>query len=264
MQICYIRLLMDNSTDIALQLHEIDQLKAEFNNYRQIVSYRVRDALSIEYTYESNRIEGNTLTLMETELVVNQGLTIAGKPLKDHLEAINHTHALDFVKEVAAGELPFTEAVLLDMHRLILRSVNDQYAGKYRDVPVSISGTTYIPPQPFLIQKEMEQYFLFYNEQKEQLHPVIMAAELHERLVTIHPFIDGNGRSARLIMNLELLRNGYPIAILKGDNDDRLAYYNSLQMAQVQGNKQVFNSLVATTVKQSLVRNLQLLRGWAE
>src|ERR1700760_2711024 len=112
--------------DIESLLHEIDQLKAEFDQHRQKDSYRVRDALAIEYTYESNRIEGNTLTLMETELVVNQGLTIAGKPLKDHLEAINHTHALDFVKELVTDATPFTQRVLLDIHRLILRLINDE------------------------------------------------------------------------------------------------------------------------------------------
>jgi Fic family protein len=181
--------------------------------------------------------------------------------LKDHLEAINHAHALDFVKEIVINQTPFTEAVLLDMHRLVLRSVNDQYAGKYRDVPVSISGTTFMPPQPYLIHKEMEDFFMFYTNEKEQLHPVIMAAELHERLVTIHPFIDGNGRAARLIMNLELLRNGYPIAILKGGNDDRLAYYTSLQTAQVEGDKLPFIALVADTVKQALVRYLEILNG---
>jgi len=151
--------------------------------------------------------------------------------------------------------------VLLDIQQLILRSVNDTYAGKYRDVPVTISGTSYIPPQPYLIKQEIEDYFLFYKEQKNQLHPVIMAAELHVRLVTIHPFVDGNGRTARLIMNLELLRNGYPIAILKGGNDDRQIYYNTLQMAQVQDNKQPFINLVADTVKQALIKYLELLKG---
>jgi len=247
--------------NIETTLHQIDELKTEFDRYRKNYSYRVRDALAIEYTYESDRIEGNTLTLMETELVVNQGVTIAGKPLKDHLEAINHAHAIGFVNEVVKNKVDFKEAVLLDIRQLILRSINDQYAGKYRDVPVTISGTTYVPPQPYLIKKEIEDYFLFYEEQKEQLHPVIMAAELHERLVTIHPFVDGNGRTARLIMNLELLRNGYPIAILKGGNDDRQVYYNTLQTAQVNGNKQPFIGLVADVVKQALVKYLELLRG---
>ncbi|TZF83252.1 Fic family protein [Pedobacter sp. BS3] len=241
-------------------LQQIDSLKTELDRYRQNDNQRIKEALETEYTYESNRIEGNTLTLMETELVIHKGLTISGKPLKDHLEAINHTHALDFIKDLAKNKEPFTEPVLLDIHRLILRSINDQYAGKYRDVQVLISGSEFVPPQPFLVPKQMEDYFRFYNEQKDSLHPVELSAELHERLVTIHPFIDGNGRTARLIMNLILIRNGYPIAILKGDSETRLKYYKALETAQTGGNKTDFILLVADTVKQALEKYLGILR----
>lgn len=243
-------------TDI---LAQADRLKAELDRYRQRMGGKVAHAFELEYTYESNRIEGNTLTLQETVLVVEKGLTIGGKPLADHLEAINHTHALEYVKEIATGREPFTEAVLLNIHRLILQSIDNAHAGRYRSVPVLISGAAHVPPQPYLLTKQMEDYFLWEAENRTALHPVLRAAELHERLVTIHPFIDGNGRTARLVMNLILLQHGYPIAILKGDAESRLAYYAALEAAQVEGDKTPFLELIADNVKSTLERVLKVV-----
>lgn len=221
---------------------------------------KVAAAFELEYTYESNRIEGNTLTLQETALVVEKGLTIGGKPLADHLEAINHTHALEYVKDLAFGQEPFNETVLLNIHRLVLQSIDNANAGRYRDIPVMISGAKHLPPQPYLVPKQMEDYFLWEQQNREHLHPVLLAAELHERLVTIHPFIDGNGRTARLVMNLTLLWHGYPIAILKGDAESRLKYYAALEAAQVEGNKTPFLELIADNVKSTLERVLEVVR----
>lgn len=237
---------------------QIDGLKARLDEIRPIAGHKVLQALDIEYTYESNRIEGNTLTLQETALVVEKGLTISGKPLKDHLEAINHVHALEYVKELACEDV-FTEGVLLDIHRFILQGIDNENAGKYRTVPVLISGSKHIPPQPYLVAKQMEDYFIWYGENKAALHPVQLAAEMHERLVTIHPFIDGNGRTARLVMNLLLLQAGYPIVMLKGDADSRLQYYNALEQAQVENDKQVFISLIADKELESLNRMLSII-----
>jgi Fic family protein len=206
----------------------IDQLKAELDHYRHLDNYRIQQAFELEYTYESNRIEGNTLTLKETDLVINEGMTISGKPLKDHLEAINHRDALEYIKEIAQNKIDFSERVLLDIHNLILRGIDKDNAGAYRSVPVLIKGSTHQPPQPYLVPKQMEDLFAWYESQKDQLHPILLGAELHLQLLTIHPFIDGNGRTARLMLNLFLLRYGYPIAILKGDSQSRIAYYNAL------------------------------------
>lgn len=240
-------------------LLQVDHLKYELNHYRQMVGAKVAAAFELEYTYESNRIEGNMLTLQETALVVEKGLTIGGKPLADHLEAINHTHALEYVKEVATGQEPFSEIVLLNIHRLILQSIDNTNAGRYRNIPVLISGAKYLPPQPYLVPKQMEEYFLWEEENRKTLHPVLLAAELHERLVTIHPFIDGNGRTARLVMNLILLQHGYPIAILKGDAESRLKYYAALETAQVVGAKAPFLELIADNVRSTLERVLQVI-----
>ncbi|RIV25025.1 Fic family protein [Fibrisoma montanum] len=242
------------------QLDHLDQLKAQLDTVRHRDNDRIRQALELEYTYESNRIEGNTLTLRETDLVLNEGLTIGGKPLKDHLEAINHRDALDYMKDIVQQRVNLSERVLLDLHSLILRGIDRENAGRYRQVPVLIRGSRFVPPQPYLVARQMEDLFHWYENETKSLHPVVLAAELHERLVTIHPFIDGNGRTARLIMNLILLRHGFPLAILKGDADARITYYNALETAQTSGDKSDFIRLVADTVQAALERLLSLLR----
>ena len=241
-------------------LAEIEQLKAELDKFRSLDNDRIREALAIEYTYESNRIEGNTLTLRETDLVINKGLTIGGKSMREHLEAINHKDAIDYIKEIAQKETDLSERVVKDIHALILRGIDKENAGTYRKVPVMISGARHIPPQPYLIEQLMEEYFEFYEANKDTLHPVILSAEMHERLVSIHPFIDGNGRTSRLVMNLLLIRNGYPIANIKGDTESRLQYYEALEAVQMEDNKNSFIQLIASEVKKSLAHYLKLLR----
>ena len=233
---------------------ELDQLKEKLNHLRQNHGEKVAKAFDIEYTYESNKIEGNTLTLQETALVIEKGLTIGGKSLNEHLEAINHAYAIDFIKELAQKNEPITEHNLLQIHSLILQGIDNANAGKYRNVQVMISGAKHIPPQPYLVPKEMENLFIWYNENKDKLHPIELSAEMHERLVTIHPFIDGNGRTSRLLMNLILLQNGFPIAILKGDTESRLRYYSALETAQTEGNKKPFIKLIADNVRETMER----------
>lgn len=143
---------------------------------------------------------------------------------------------------------------MLQIHSLILQGIDNANAGKYRTVQVMISGAKHIPPQPYLVPKEMENLFIWYNENKDKLHPVELSAEMHERLVTIHPFIDGNGRTSRLLMNLILLQNGFPIAILKGDTVSRLKYYSALETAQIENNKNPFIKLITDNVKETMVR----------
>ena len=240
---------------------ELDQLKEKLNHLRQNHGEKVAKAFDIEYTYESNKIEGNTLTLQETALVIEKGLTIGGKSLNEHLEAINHAYAIDFIKELAQKNEPITEHNLLQIHSLILQGIDNANAGKYRTVQVMISGAKHIPPQPYLVQKEMENLFIWYNENKDKLHPVELSAEMHERLVTIHPFIDGNGRTSRLLMNLILLQNGFPIAILKGDTESRLKYYSALETAQTENNKKPFIKLITDNVKETMERIINVSKS---
>jgi Fic family protein/DNA-binding XRE family transcriptional regulator len=244
---------------IKTYLTDIDKLKKKLDNYRQFDSYRIAQALELEYTFESNRIEGNTLTLKETDLVVNEGLTISGKSMREHLEAINHKEAIAYVKHLIDKNTEINEREVLSIHNLILRGIDQSNAGKYRNVQVMIKGSSHMPPAPFLVAKQMEDYFMWYQVNKDQVHPVILAAEMHERLVTIHPFIDGNGRTSRLVMNLILLKHGYVIANIKGDAQSRLAYYTTLEKAQTQNSKTDFIELVAQYEIQSLERYINII-----
>lgn len=241
-------------------LDEIDALKKQLDNYREYDSFRIAQALELEYTFESNRIEGNTLTLRETDLVINEGLTVSGKSMREHLEAINHQEAVDYIKELIQRNFSLNERELLTIHNLILRGILPHDAGKYRKVQVMIKGSEYMPPQPIIVIKEMEEYFIWYDQNKNAIHPIILAAEMHERLVSIHPFIDGNGRTSRLVMNLILLQNGYIIANIKGDYDSKITYYNALEKAQTSGNKEEFLLFIAITEKECLERYLNSIK----
>lgn len=242
------------------KLPQIDTLLGELNQYRANENYRITEALEIEYTYDSNRIEGNTLTLHETDMVVNKGITIAGKGLREHLEAINHKEAIDFIKEIVQKKEPISERVLLDIHSIVLHSIDRENAGKYRRVPVIISGSRHIPPQPYLLQPKMDELFQWYEANKDSMHPVVLAAQMHEKLVSIHPFIDGNGRTARLLMNLILMQHGYPIANIKGDNETRRRYYETLEEAS-SGDNSAFLEFIEDVVIQSLEHYLKIIRG---
>jgi Fic family protein/DNA-binding XRE family transcriptional regulator len=240
-------------------LKEIDTLKKKLDAKRQFDSYRIAQALELEYTFESNRIEGNTLTLKETDLVINEGLTISGKSMREHLEAINHKEAIAYIKHLIENSTDLIEREVLAIHNLILRGIDQKNAGVYRQVQVMIKGSLHTPPAPYLVPKQMEDYFIWYQLNKSALHPILLAAEMHERLVTIHPFIDGNGRTSRLVMNLILLKHGYVIANLKGDAKSRMNYYNSLEKAQTTNNKIDFLTLIAQIELESLTRYISII-----
>ncbi len=226
-------------------LARIDAMKTRLDACRPLLGEQVQLALDIEYTFESNRIEGNTLTLRETDLVVNKGLTVGGKSMREHLEAINHYEAILYIRELATQGVALDEREVRNIHALVLRGIDRDNAGRYRSVPVMISGSRHIPPQPWAVPKLMEEYGIWLAGEAMNLHPVLRAAEAHERLVTIHPFIDGNGRTARLVMNLILLANGYPIVNIPGDTEHRRAYYEALEKANLDGRKMDFIFLIA-------------------
>jgi Fic family protein/DNA-binding XRE family transcriptional regulator len=247
------------STTLQKILDEIDTLKTKLDGFRQFESYRIAQALELEYTFESNRIEGNTMTLRETDLVINEGLTISGKSMREHLEVINHQEAIAYIKDLMQKNASINEREVLSIHNLILRGIHPEDAGRYRKVQVMIQGSSHMPPQPFLVSKEMEDFFIWYETNKNSLHPIVLAAEIHERIVTIHPFIDGNGRTSRLVMNLILLQHGYIIANIKGDYESRMQYYQALETAQTKNNKEDFLLFIAETEKASLERYLSII-----
>lgn len=240
-------------------IKELDLAKKKLDKQRKFDSYRIAQALELEYTFESNRIEGNTLTLKETDLVISEGLTISGKSMREHLEAINHKDAIAYVKHLIDSKTEFNERELLTIHNLILRGIDAANAGKYRTVQVMIKGSAHVPPAPFLVAKQMEDYFIWYEQHKTKMHPVLLAAEMHEKLVTIHPFIDGNGRTSRLVMNLLLIKHGYVIANIKGDATSKMNYYNALELVQTQKSKHDFLLLIAQTELDAIKRYLDII-----
>lgn len=249
------------SEDLAKMLQRADELKAQWDNRRPtdaIQLRKMREHFHLSYTYESNQIEGNTLSLQETKLVIEEGITISGKSLREHLEAINHQNAILFLEDLVQNKRPLTQSLLLQIHRIILFNISNEHAGSFRKVPVRISGGEHIPPQPYLLEKLMEEYFYFYRSYANKLHPIILAAELHEQLVSIHPFIDGNGRTSRLVMNLILLQHGYCIANLKGDLTSRMKYYLALEQSRTSKNKELFFTLITEACIQALEEHLAL------
>lgn len=182
-------------------------------------------------TYASNAIEGNILTRRETAAVIEKGLTVGGKTLREHLEATNHTYALDALNALSRKRpAQLTAHDLLSLHALVLRGVDDANAGRYRNTPVRLSGSAVVLPIPLPKVPELMEDFLRGLKARTPLHPVAFAGEAHYRLVSIRPFADGNGRTARLLMNLVLMMRGYPPAIIRPN--DRLAYIGALEQAQ--------------------------------
>lgn len=217
----------------------------------------------IELTYTSNAIEGNTLSRAETALVVEKGLTIGGKSIAEHLEATNHAAALDFVKDqIKRKPSELKEKDILKIHEIILDKIDRENAGIYRRVPARISGSAVVMPNPRKVPDLMNEFFSWL-ENETKMHAVELAAEAHYRFVTIHPFIDGNGRAARLLMNMILMMRGYPPAIIR--KNDRLAYIESLekpQLVNAEGDsKNDYFKLIAAAVDRSLNIYLKAIEG---
>lgn len=231
---------------------EIDEKKILLDSKRPLPEYTVksiREKLLLEWTYNSNAIEGNTLTLMETKVVL-EGITVGGKTLREHLEVINHKDAILYIEDIVRREEAFTEWQIKNVHRLVLKGINDDYAGNYRDQQVIIAGAEHIPPESFLIKEQMERFINWYNAEAKELHPVERAAMVHIMFVWIHPFIDGNGRTSRLLLNLELMKNGFPPIVIK--NDNRVKYYSALDKAHTSGDNKDFVEIVKEEVNKTL------------
>lgn len=233
-------------------LQEIDVLKAKLETYPQNDLYKIAKSFELEYTFESNRLEGNTMTFQETEMVINEGLTISGKSMREHLEAINHQDAIRFIKDLEQKNSSFNERDLLSIHNLILRGINPENAGHYRKTAITNNEGFNIYSEPLIITKEIEEYFFWYEINKNRLHPIILATEMHIRLLKIHPFMDGNGRTSRLVMNLILLQKGYLIANIKSDSENKMHYEQLLDNTLSQNNSEDFIVFIAQIEKESL------------
>ena len=207
------------------------------------------EQMQIEFTYNSNAIEGNTLSLRETQLVIQEGVTVHGKSLREHLEARNHPEAVSYIEKLAEKESTIEQDDILKIHKLLMHGIDDQNAGKYRTGQVRVAGATFMPPQANRIQPMINELLQTLRQNPDELTPIELAAFFHHKLVYIHPFIDGNGRTARLLMNVILMSNGYPFtALLKVD---RPKYFRTLSEAD-NGSLVPFANFIARSVERSL------------
>ena len=234
-------------------LPQLDQKKQQLDGHRPLspdLLANLEEWFRVELTYTSNAIEGNTLTRSETALVVEKGITVKGKTLKEHLEAINHAEAIDYVKDlVHTKRSDLKRADILGIHALILTRIDDENAGRYRTDDVRIAGTHVVLPGWQKVGELMED-FLQWLTAPSQDHPVQVAADAHLKLVSIHPFIDGNGRTARLLMNLLLMQQGFPPALIR--KEDRADYIQSIETAQTESNFDAYYKVIAQAVNRSL------------
>ncbi len=246
---------IDNRTKIKSEFEGLDYFFNLIDEQKKAIDQRrpltknqyntLRNNLIIEWTYNSNAIEGNTLTLSETKVVL-EGITIGGKSVVEHLEAINHRDAILFLESIVDRQEEISEWNIRNLHQIILKDIDNLNAGKYRMENVLIGGAKHIPPDYLVVPVQMQK--LVYEDNREWIHyhPVVRAALLHGEFVKIHPFIDGNGRTARLLLNLVLMSNGYPPIVIK--KESRLAYYEALDTAHTTLNYSKFVHLIATLV----------------
>lgn len=234
----------------------VDSLKCELNQRRPLTSgelKRLREEFLVEYTYNSNAIEGNTLTLQETAMVL-EGITIDKKPLKDHLEAVGHRDAFLYIQDLVKDKIPFTEQIIKQIHTLVLMDRPDD-RGIYRKIPVRIMGAFHVPPEPVVVPELMEILIKEFSNKK--MHPIENAALFHLKFEGIHPFVDGNGRTGRLLLNLFLMQNSYPPVNVKFT--DRKRYYEAFDSYYRDGSTYEMTEMIASYLEEQLKNILSYL-----
>ncbi len=268
---------------IGEELQRIAELKARLDAGRPFspaAVARLREHLLVAWTHHSTAIEGNTLSLQETRAVLLDGVTVGGKTLREHLEVVNHRDAVEWLEALVAGPRePVGERHVLELHRLVLKGIWPEEAGRYRRTAVRIAGSRHVPPAAHRVPDLMREFGLWLEAVTagagSAAHPahtspeapsvpatagapaVLVAAEAHLRLVAVHPFADGNGRTARLLLNLILMREGYPPAVI--EVGERPRYYDTLEQATVEGKAEPFHLLVAEAARRSLALALEAL-----
>lgn len=214
-----------------------------------IALQKIKESLTIEWTYNSNSIEGNTLTLRETQMVLQEGITVKGKSLREHFEAKNHEKAIDYLYTLVNEKYSLRSIDILSLHGLVLRMIEDDFAGRIRNGGVRITGANFVPPNANKVSDLLDELIGFINTNPLQLNDIELATVFHHKLVWIHPFFDGNGRTVRLAMNLLLMRKGFPPAIIL--KNDRKKYYEALNQAN-HGNYQKLLLLMSQALERTL------------
>lgn len=245
-------------------LQRVSEKKLVLDCHRPLPSSawnRLREQLALEWTFHSNSIEGNTLSLSETRIVIEDGLTIGGKTLKEHFEVTNHHKAIDYLAELASSKESFRPVDLLKLHELVMKNVDDQFAGRLRNGMVRIIGANFTPPAPNALSELLDECFEYIHSNPQDLNVLELATVFHHRLVWIHPFFDGNGRTSRLAMNLLLMRSGYPPAVIL--KNDRQKYFNALNAAN-KGNYRKICLLLLQAAERSLNIFLNVLPDYCQ
>lgn len=239
-------------------LQRLDAKKSKLDSARPLPSASVQSLIEdfrLRYTHETTAIEGNMLTLRETQAVLEHGITVHGKPLRDHLEVINANEALNWLDKAVERKDPPSEKLIMEFHRILMKGILQEDAGYYRRVPVFIQGAKHIPPNWRKVPSLMEELETWLKETND--HPVVLAARAHIRLARIHPFVDGNGRTCRLLVNYILIQHGYPPALYTSENRDQ--YMKALDDVE-QGDEEPFIRITAEATEWTLDRYLIIVR----
>ncbi len=252
------------SDRLSQTLDQIDQLKTWLDSFRPlspVVLRELKQRYDVRFTYDSNAIEGNTLSQSETEIVLSKGITIGGKTLTEHLEVIGHKEAIDYIETLAQATTPVGEWEIRQIHSLVMRTITPTEAGRYRQLDVKAAGTEHVYPAHYLLPGLMDEFIRWLSEARSHMHPVAYASEAHYRFVSIHPFADGNGRTGRLMMNLLLLKAGFPIVSIS--NRQRAAYIEALVVAQTD-DLALLLTLVCEATRHALIETVSVIASATE
>jgi len=234
-------------------MRRIEEKMGNLNRLRPLDKHQLmllEREMEIEYVYNSTSIEGNSLTLDETRMVLEEGMTIKGKPLGEHFDVINQKEAMEKLEKwVDESRKTIDEEDIIELHRMTMKGISNEWAGKYKTMPNRVLGSRVKRTPPYMVKEEMEKMVEFINKNPENVHPVEIAATAHQILAKIHPFLDGNGRCSRLLSNLILMKNGYPPNIIL--NKERKKYFETLEKAHL-GNMKVFVDFFARGVERML------------
>lgn len=250
------------NAEVKALLEKIDKLKKKWKllvDSDQFDLSEIKEYSFLNNTFESNKIEGNTLNFKETEAVINEGVTIAGKSMHEHLEAVNHFDALEFVEEFVKKGEDLNESILKEIHQLLLKGIDRKNAGKYRQEAANLTGSKYVAPSAVLIDKKVEETFQFYHENLSKIHPILLALEVHEKIISLQPFKKGTDITARLLMNLILMKNGFPIVSIKGDLKSKKFYYTAIDRIQLKNEPKDLQLLMCNLALASLEDSLDKL-----
>ncbi len=248
---------LDDIKTFEAQIERLEKKKKQLSERRllpAIAMQKIKEGLFVEWTYNSNGIEGNTLTLNETRMVLEEGMTVKGKSLREHFEITNHHEAIAYLESLVQPEYQISERDILNVHEMVMNKIEKDFAGRLRNGSVRIVGANFKPPNAVKVPSLLEELIAFVNKNEMKLSDILLAAIFHHRFVWIHPFFDGNGRTVRLVMNLLLMRSGFPPAIIL--RNDRKKYYDALNQA----NAGAYGKIILLMI-QALERSLDIYLG---